>query len=69
MNCVNCGQPIPPERLEILPNTTTCVGCSTVKKNIVLPVYSHKTAPEMIVIPADDREAIRRAHRANQRSR
>jgi RNA polymerase-binding transcription factor DksA len=26
--CEYCGNPIPPERLEILPDTTTCVQCS-----------------------------------------
>lgn len=26
--CEFCGAEIPPERLEILPNTTTCVQCS-----------------------------------------
>lgn len=32
MLCEDCGQSIPAERLEILPDTTTCVGCSTVEK-------------------------------------
>ena len=26
--CENCGNPIPPERLEILPETTLCVSCA-----------------------------------------
>ena len=26
--CEFCGKEIPPERLEILPETTTCVACS-----------------------------------------
>jgi len=30
--CVNCGGEIPVKRLEILPETTTCVGCSGVSK-------------------------------------
>lgn len=30
MNCVCCKQPIPEERLEALPDTTTCVRCSRV---------------------------------------
>jgi len=29
--CELCGQVIPPERLEILPDTTTCVKCSQTK--------------------------------------
>jgi len=33
--CVVCGEPIPEKRLQILPNTTTCVACSAAtKKNI-----------------------------------
>lgn len=31
MNCYYCGTKIPEERLAILPNTDTCVKCSTVK--------------------------------------
>ena len=27
--CVKCGEDIHPKRLQILPNTTTCVNCST----------------------------------------
>jgi len=27
--CVGCGEQIHPKRVEILPNTKTCVGCST----------------------------------------
>jgi len=29
--CEICGKKIPPERLEILPDTTTCVDCSQTK--------------------------------------
>ena len=27
--CIGCGEQIPPKRVEILPTTKTCVGCST----------------------------------------
>ena len=30
--CIGCKQPIHPKRLEVLPNTTRCVACSTVNK-------------------------------------
>lgn len=30
--CTGCKQPIHPKRLEVLPNTTRCVACSTVNK-------------------------------------
>jgi hypothetical protein len=67
--CEECGNPIPAVRLEILPDTTTCVKHSQVKKHFVMPVYSHKTAPEMVVIEGDDIESIRLANRANERGR
>jgi hypothetical protein len=30
--CMSCKEPIHPKRLEILPNTTKCVSCSTTGK-------------------------------------
>ena len=30
VKCIKCQEDIPPKRLEILPNTKTCVKCSTV---------------------------------------
>lgn len=30
--CLDCGEPIPPERLEILPYATTCVRCQAKHK-------------------------------------
>jgi DnaK suppressor protein len=30
--CRNCGQPIDPERLEVLPHTTLCVDCAKANK-------------------------------------
>ena len=30
--CIECKQPIHPKRLELLPNTTRCVKCSTEQK-------------------------------------
>jgi hypothetical protein len=30
--CVICGEPIPRKRLEIVPNTTTCVACADVPR-------------------------------------
>lgn len=69
MNCEVCQQPIPAERLEALPETTTCVKCSRVKAKVCLPLYSHKTAAELVVIDAEDTEAVRLARRAHYRSR
>lgn len=30
--CIKCGTEIHPKRLQILPNTTTCINCSTASK-------------------------------------
>ena len=30
VECLGCGEPIHPKRIEILPNTKHCVGCSDV---------------------------------------
>lgn len=67
--CNKCGKLIPQARLDVLPETTTCVQCSGVKAKKVYSVYSHKTAPELITIEADDTESIRLAERAHKRSR
>ena len=68
MNCVKCLQPIPPERLEALPETTVCVGCSDVKKVKGLLVFNHKTAPVLVMLP-DDEEQVRLAFRSYRRAR
>ncbi len=67
--CSKCDCVIPEERLEILPHTTTCVKCSKEKRKLVFHVYDHKTAPSLVVIDGNDREAIRLAKRANRRAR
>lgn len=33
--CVGCGEVIPPKRIEVLPNTLTCVGCSGVSRKAI----------------------------------
>lgn len=56
MNCTLCDKPLPPERLEALPNTTKCVSC--VVKNGDVPhkvgrmSYAHKTAGEIDIMDA-----------------
>jgi hypothetical protein len=67
--CCKCGNPIPLIRLEAIPDTTTCVSCSTVAKRVGFMDWHHKTAPELVVVSADDRENLRRAKRVNCRSR
>jgi hypothetical protein len=69
-NCETCGQPIDPERLEILPHTTTCPKHSTVERPIgfMIANASKGTALSLEIVP-DNKEALRQAVRANRRCR
>lgn len=67
--CAKCGNTIPRGRIEALPHTTTCVRCSDVKAFVGFMDWGHKTAPEIVLVPAEDREGLRRAQRINCRSR
>jgi hypothetical protein len=67
--CDTCNCVIPPARLEALPNTTTCVGCSRVTTFVGFMDWSHKTAPELVVVNRSDTENLRRAQRINARAR
>lgn len=42
MKCIKCGVKIPPKRLKILPNTKTCVKCSTTGAYVGRPVQYGK---------------------------
>jgi len=42
-NCCKCGNQIPPKRLQILPNTKTCVQCSSAERVACVTVVSGKT--------------------------
>jgi hypothetical protein len=69
-NCEACGEPIPAARLEALPETTTCVSCSTATKQTgyMVGTASKGCAATLMMIP-DDPEAQRLAKRAHLRSR
>lgn len=69
MYCVNCNGVIPVARLEVLPDTQTCVGCSTAKPMVGFMDWAHKTAPELVMINSADKENLRRAKRISARSR
>ena len=43
MDCCKCYKPIPEARLEALPNTKTCVECSSVERDYVRTIISGKT--------------------------
>lgn len=67
--CDTCGSVIPQARVEALPNTTTCVGCSRESKMVGFMDWYHKTAPELVMVSSGDVENLRRAQRVNSRSR
>lgn len=69
MKCKFCGGQIHPVRVEL--DLDYCVECANKlgSKRKGYMVYSHKTAPELILIDESDTEAIRQADRANKRSR
>ena len=62
-NCVYCKQEINPLRVKALPNTKTCVDCSTVgaKKGVSM-VFGEKdhTWNDMIILDAQDADKLER---------
>lgn len=67
--CDHCNCPIPAARMLAVPHTTTCVKCSVERPYMGFMDWHHKTAPELVMIPASDKENIRRARRITNRSR
>ena len=67
--CVHCSTEIPFARLEILPDTTSCVSRSEKNppKVVARMIYNHKTAGEVII--AKGGENVRRLEREYWRSR
>lgn len=62
-----CGAVIHELRLEF--GYTTCIGCSTEQKNRAFMMFSHKTAPDLVVVNGNDPEQIRMAEREYRRAR
>lgn len=69
MNCHDCGAAIDEQRLEILPNTTTCTACSKEPKRLCFLVFDHKTAPYVVDVNGADPVAVDRALRCHRRAR
>lgn len=51
--CRTCSAMIPFARLESLPATETCVAHSREGRYIGVPIYGHKTAPEVGKVKTD----------------
>jgi hypothetical protein len=67
--CIHCSTEIPSARLEVLPDTTSCVSCSEKNppKVVARMIYNHKTAGEVII--AKGGENVRRLNREWARAR
>ncbi len=72
MNCIYCHQTMDFERYEFLMETgrnIVCKNCSVENRAVGFMNYSHKTAPDLVVCPANAKEKLRILCRANRRAR
>lgn len=72
MNCKYCNVSIPDGRLEFLieyNKTITCISCSCEQRAVGYMDWGHKTAPSLVMVPANAKETIRILDRANRRAR
>ena len=67
--CIKCKTVIPSERLEVLPETHTCVGCSSIQKYVGAMVYDNKTAPRLAYLRPENTEAVETLKRFINRAR
>ena len=67
--CVRCKEIIPAARLEVLPDTHTCVACSKVQKYVGAMVFDHKTAPSLVHLRPENKEAVETLKRFVRRAR
>lgn len=67
--CVRCRAIIPQSRLDVLPDTHTCVTCSGVQKYVGAMVYDHKTAGRLEFVRPENREAVHTLTRFVNRGR
>lgn len=61
VECIKCGKEIPPKRIEILPNTKTCVNCSTTGAYVGRPVqlgHGDHTCTELEIMTPEQAKAI-----------
>ena len=67
--CARCKSFIPKSRLNVLPDTHTCVNCSGVQKYVGAMIYDHKTAGRLEFVRPENTEAIRTMSRFVNRGR
>ena len=71
-SCKYCGDWIDLDRYEFLAETgrqIVCKDCSEEKKAVGFMDWNHKTAPSLVMVPANATETIRKLDRANRRAR
>ena len=72
MKCTYCKIHIDFDRYEFLVETgrkLICKECSVENRAVGWMDYGHKTAPSLVMVPANAKETIRKLDRANRRSR
>jgi hypothetical protein len=67
--CARCKKKISKARLEVLPETQTCVSCSGVQKYVGAMVWDHKTAPRLAIVRPENKESIEQLKRFINRAR
>jgi hypothetical protein len=67
--CARCKQTIGAERLEILPDTHTCVACSGVQKYVGAMIFDHKTAGRLEFVRPENAQAVETLKRFVKRAR
>jgi len=72
MSCVYCKTDVGFDRYEFLVETgrkIICKDCSVENRAVGYMNFEHKTAPSLVMVPANAKETIRILDRANRRSR
>jgi hypothetical protein len=67
--CARCKKKISKARLEVLPETQTCVDCSGVQKYVGAMVFDHKTAGRLEFVRPENKEAVEALKRFVNRAR
>ena len=72
MTCNYCKTNIDKDRLDFLieyNRPIVCKSCSVEKRAVGYMDWGHKTAPSLVMVPANATETIRKLDRANRRAR
>lgn len=72
MNCIYCKTDVGIDRYEFLTETgrkIICKECSVEDRAVGFMDWGHKTAPSLVMVPANAKETIRKLDRANRRAR